>query len=157
MIACSTSIRASHCRTLESRHALLVPTYNETPSRVFARLQATFESVAESGRLAHFDFYVLSDTTDPDIWIQEEAQYLALVARTVSRQIFYRHRRDNIARKAGNIGEWVASFGGHYESMVILDADSVMTGDAVVRIAAGIERNPRGRPDSDAADHRQWQ
>ena len=128
---------------LKNRHALLMPTYNETPSRVFARLQATFESVAESGRLAHFDFYVLSDTTDPDIWIQEEAQYLALVARTVSHQIFYRHRRDNTARKAGNIGEWVERFGGHYESMVILDADSVMTGDAVVRIAAGIEHNLR--------------
>lgn len=127
---------------LKSRHALLVPTYNETPSRVFARLQATFESIAESGRLAHFDFYVLSDTTDPEIWIQEEAQYLALVARTVSRRIFYRHRHDNTARKAGNIGEWVTRFGGHYESMVILDADSVMTGDAVVRIASGIELNP---------------
>lgn len=128
---------------LEHRHALLMPTYNETPSRVFARLQATFESVAESGRLDHFDFFVLSDTTDPEIWIQEEAQYLALVARTVCGQIFYRHRRENTARKAGNIGEWVQRFGGHYESMVILDADSVMTGDAVVRIAAGIEHNPQ--------------
>ncbi|MCF8477940.1 MAG: glucans biosynthesis glucosyltransferase MdoH, partial [Pseudolabrys sp.] len=127
---------------LGNHHALLVPTYNETPSSVFARLQATFESVEESGRLAHFDFFVLSDTTDPDIWIQEEVQYLAMVARTVSRQIFYRHRRDNTARKAGNIGEWVTRFGGRYESMIILDADSLMTGDAVVRIAAAIERNP---------------
>lgn len=128
---------------LKARHALLVPTYNETPSRVFARLQATFESVVETGRGPHFDYFVLSDTTDPDIWIQEEAQYLALVARSVSRQIFYRHRRDNTARKAGNIADWVRRFGGRYESMVILDADSIMTGDSVVRVAAGIESNPR--------------
>ncbi len=126
---------------LTARHALLVPTYNETPSRLFARLQATYESVADSGRLDHFDFYVLSDTTDPDIWIHEEAQFLALLERTQSEQIFYRHRRDNIARKAGNIGEWVERFGGHYESMVILDADSLMTGDIIVRITAAIERN----------------
>jgi membrane glycosyltransferase len=127
---------------LMARHALLVPTYNETPSRVTARLQAIYESVAESGRLAHFDFFVLSDSTDPDIWINEEAQYLSLLGRTNSRQIFYRHRRDNVARKAGNIGEWVARFGAQYQSMVILDADSLMTGDTLVRITAAMEQNP---------------
>ncbi|MDO9411406.1 MAG: glucans biosynthesis glucosyltransferase MdoH [Pseudolabrys sp.] len=126
---------------LSNRHALLVPTYNETPSRLFARLQATYESVAESGRLDHFDFYVLSDTTDPDIWVHEEAQFLALLERTQSTRIFYRHRRENTARKAGNIGDWVERFGGHYESMVILDADSLMTGDIIVRITSAIERN----------------
>jgi membrane glycosyltransferase len=127
---------------LTARHALLVPTYNESPGRIIARLQAIYESVAESGRLEHFDFFVLSDTTDPVIWMQEEAQYLALLERTQSRQIFYRHRRKNYARKSGNIGEWVTRFGGHYESMVILDADSLMTGDTIVRIVAGIEQNP---------------
>ena len=126
---------------LTARHALLVPTYNETPSRLFARLQATYESVVASGFLDHFDFYVLSDTTDPDIWVHEEAQFLALLERTQSQQIFYRHRRENTARKAGNIGDWVERFGGHYESMVILDADSLMTGDIIVRITAAIERN----------------
>ncbi|MFA6266615.1 MAG: glucans biosynthesis glucosyltransferase MdoH [Pseudolabrys sp.] len=126
---------------LRHRHALLVPTYNEAPGRLFARLQATFESLAETGRLDRFDVFILSDTTDPAIWLQEEDQYLALLTRTASRQIFYRHRRDNVARKAGNIGDWVTRFGGHYESMVILDADSLMTGDAVVRLAAALEQH----------------
>jgi membrane glycosyltransferase len=40
---------------LVSRTALLLPTYNEDPNRVCARLQAIYESVAETGRLAHFD------------------------------------------------------------------------------------------------------
>jgi membrane glycosyltransferase len=127
---------------LSDRHALLTPTYNETPSRVMARLQAIYESVAECGRLSHFDFFLLSDTTDPDIWLQEEAQYLALLARTKSDQIFYRHRRENTARKAGNIGEWLMRFGGRYQSMLILDADSLMTGDTIVRITAAMEQNP---------------
>jgi membrane glycosyltransferase len=127
---------------LASCHALLVPTYNESPHRVMARLQAIYESVAESGRLQHFDFFVLSDTTDPLIWLHEEAQYLALLERTQSGQIFYRHRHNNIARKSGNIGEWVTRFGGRYEGMVVLDADSLMTGDTIVRIAAAIEQNP---------------
>lgn len=126
---------------LTARHALLAPTYNETPSRLTARLQAIYESVAASGRLAHFDFFVLSDSTDAEIWLQEEAQYLALLERTKSEQIFYRHRRENKARKAGNIGDWVTRFGGGYQSMVILDADSLMTGDSIVRIVAAMERN----------------
>lgn len=127
---------------LTARHALLVPTYNESPGRVMARLQAIYESVADSGRLAHFDFFVLSDSTDPRIWMHEEAQYLAVVERTRSRQIFYRHRPKNTARKSGNIGEWVTRFGGNYLGMVILDADSLMTGDTIVRIAAALEQNP---------------
>ena len=42
-------------------------------------------TVAESGRLAHFDFFVLSDSTDPDIWINEEAQYLSVSAQTAAK------------------------------------------------------------------------
>jgi membrane glycosyltransferase len=127
---------------LRHRHAMLVPTYNEEPARLFARLQATWESIADTGQVDRFDVFVLSDTTDPLVWLQEEEQYLALIARTGSRNIFYRHRRDNVARKAGNIGDWVTRFGGAYESMVILDADSLMTGDAVVRLAAALEQHP---------------
>ena len=126
---------------LRNRHALLVPTYNEDPARLFARLQATFESINDTNRIDNFDVFILSDTTDALIWLQEEEQYLALLARTGSRNIFYRHRRDNVARKAGNIGDWVTRFGGAYDSMVILDADSLMTGDAVVRLAAAIEQH----------------
>jgi membrane glycosyltransferase len=127
---------------LAERHALLVPTYNESPNRIFARLEAIYESMAETGQLDRFDFFVLSDTTDPVIWLQEEAQFLGLLDRTQSRQIFYRHRAKNTARKSGNIGEWVMRFGGAYQSMVILDADSLMTGDTVVRITAALEQNP---------------
>ncbi|MBS0248118.1 MAG: glucans biosynthesis glucosyltransferase MdoH [Proteobacteria bacterium] len=127
---------------LRQRHALLVPTYNEEPGRLFARLQATYESIVDTGRRDSFDVFVLSDTTDPATWLNEEKQYLALLERTGSKRLFYRHRRDNVARKAGNIGDWVTRFGGQYDSMIILDADSLMTGDAVVRLAAAIERHP---------------
>jgi membrane glycosyltransferase len=128
--------------TLRARHALLVPTYNESPGRVTARLQAIYESVAESGQLKHFDFFILSDTTDPWVWLREEAQYLELLERTQSSQIFYRHRSKNTARKSGNISEWVTRFGGHYQGMVILDADSLMTGATIVHITAALEQNP---------------
>jgi membrane glycosyltransferase len=127
---------------LNSRHALLIPTYNERPGHIVARLQSIFESIAECGQVSNFDFFILSDSTDPTVWIQEEAQYLSLLDRVQTNQIYYRHRQNNIARKSGNIAEWVARFGGRYESMLILDADSLMTGDTIIRITAALERRP---------------
>jgi membrane glycosyltransferase len=127
-----------------SRCALLVPTYNETPYRLFARVQAIFESVELTGHIAHFDFFVLSDTTDPEIWIAEEKEFLDIQRRTRDRGlIFYRHRTSNEGRKAGNIAEWIKRFGGNYDSMIVLDADSLMTGDTIVRLVDAMERHPR--------------
>ena len=127
---------------LSERTALLLPTYNEEPHRVFARLHAIYDEIAATGRLAHFDFFILSDTTDPTVWVAEEAAFLRLREWTGSDHIYYRHRSKNIGRKAGNIGEWVTRFGGHYAHMVVLDADSLMEGDTIVRLAAAMERHP---------------
>ncbi|GGF48517.1 glucans biosynthesis glucosyltransferase H [Azorhizobium oxalatiphilum] len=132
---------------VSKRVALLMPTYNEPPGRVLAGLQATYESLRDTGQAEHFDVFILADTTDPDIWVAEEAGVLALRERIAAggagaERIFYRRRPKNIDRKAGNIGEWVTRFGGAYESMIVLDADSVMTGDAIVRLAAAMEANP---------------
>lgn len=128
---------------LRTRTALLMPTYNEDPARVCAGLQAMHESLDATGRLDHFDFFILSDTTDPDIWVAEEAAWLDLRERTGGRgRIFYRHRAKNVERKAGNIADWVRRFGGAYPQMLILDADSVMQGDTIVRLAAAMEAHP---------------
>nr|WP_246251866.1 glucans biosynthesis glucosyltransferase MdoH [Ancylobacter pratisalsi] len=130
--------------SLSQRTAILMPTYNEAPARVFAGLQATYESIEATGAIEAFDFFILSDTTSADVWIAEEAEFLALRARTGGAgRIFYRRRVRNTDRKAGNIGEWVTRFGGAYECMLVLDADSVMNGDCVVRIASAMECNPR--------------
>ena len=62
--------------------------------------------------------FILSDTTDPDIWIAEEAGFLALRERTGGHaRIFYRRRPKNIARKSGNIAEWVRRFGAAYHAV----------------------------------------
>ncbi len=57
--------------------------------------------------------------------------------------LFYRHRPKNDAKKAGNIAEWVRRFGGAYEHMIVLDADSLMTGDTLVRLVAAMEQQSR--------------
>jgi membrane glycosyltransferase len=87
---------------------------------------------------------VLSDTTDPAIWIAEEKSFLKLRKDIGgAAAIFYRHRPENVARKSGNIEEWVKRFGSKYECMLILDADSLMTGDSVVRLVAAMEAHPK--------------
>lgn len=125
-----------------SRNAMLLPTYNEDPYRVMARLQAIYESVGETGCASQFDWYVLSDTTDPSVWIAEEKCFLRLRREAGAGNLFYRHRPKNTARKSGNIEDWIKRFGGGYDHMIILDADSLMTGDTIVRLAAAMERHP---------------
>ena len=128
---------------LSARTALLMPTYNEDPHRLMSGLQAIYESVRETGRLDHFDFFILSDTTNAAIAENEITEFHALVARTDAQsRLFYRRRTDNRERKAGNIAEWVRRFGGGYPTMLILDADSLMTGDTIVRLADAIDRHP---------------
>jgi membrane glycosyltransferase len=126
-----------------TRTALLMPTYNESPARILAGLQAIDESLRAADAIEAFDMFILSDTTDPDIWIAEEAGFLMLRERTGGDgRIFYRRRPKNTARKSGNIAEWVRRFGGNYPQFLILDADSLMTGDTLVRLVGAMERHP---------------
>ncbi|WP_235035337.1 glucans biosynthesis glucosyltransferase MdoH [Roseomonas sp. 18066] len=123
--------------------ALLMPTYNEDPARIMAGLQAIHESLAAAGATDRFDVFILSDSTQADAWIAEEAAYLALRARLGEPpNLFYRRRPKNTERKAGNIAEWVRRWGGAYPQMLVLDADSVMEADTILRLADAMERHP---------------
>ena len=128
--------------SIGSRNAMLLPTYNEDPYRIMARLRAMCESVDQSGYGSGFDWFVLSDTTNPSVWIAEEKCFLRLREDLRAKNIFYRHRPENIARKSGNIEDWIKRFGAAYDHMIILDADSLMTGDTIVRLVSAMERHP---------------
>lgn len=127
---------------LSTRTALLMPTYNEEPARLLAGLQAIFESVAATGQGDRFDFFVLSDTRDPAIQAAEAREFAALRQRIgADARVFYRLRDDNRERKAGNIADWVRRWGAAYPQFLILDADSLMSGETLVRLAGAIERH----------------
>jgi membrane glycosyltransferase len=128
---------------LKARTAILMPVYNESTARTFAAVQAIRESVDSTGLGAHFDYFILSDSTHPDAWIAEERAFLMLRERfgPVSR-IYYRHRAKNHHRKAGNVADFVTRWGGAYEHMLVLDADSLMSGECVARLAVAIENDP---------------
>ena len=91
----------------EARTAILFPIANEDVDRVFAGLRATYTSLKETGELSFFDFFILSDTSDPDKWVEEERIW-AETCLSLSGQdrIFYRRRRVNLKRKSGNIADF---------------------------------------------------
>ncbi len=126
------------------RTAILIPVYNENVDRVFAGVKATYLSLGATGRLADFDLFVLSDSTDPDTWVREEVAWAGLCNELGAfGRLFYRHRRPNIKRKSGNIADFCRRWGHSYRYMIVFDADSVMSGRTLVRMVRLMEINPR--------------
>lgn len=128
---------------LTTRTAIVMPIYNEVPERVFAAVQAMYEEVESTGLGHAFDWFFLSDTTNPDVFVAEERALLAMRRRLgPEARLYYRHRPQNHARKAGNIADFVTRWGGRYDHMLVLDADSLMLGHAMVNLAAAMEADP---------------
>ncbi len=126
------------------RTAILIPVYNENPLRVIAGVRAVYLSLVSIGHLEDFDFFILSDTTDPDLWIEEEVAWAKLCMEVHGfGRIFYRHRRPNIKRKSGNIADFCRRWGRNYPYMIVFDADSVMTGRTLVQMVQLMNKNPR--------------
>ena len=126
-----------------ARTAIVMPIANESVPRVFAGLRATYESVQRAGELEHFDFFVLSDSSDPDIRVAEVDAWLALCGAVDGfGRIFYRWRQHRIKRKSGNIADFCRRWGSNYRYMIVLDADSVMSGDCLAKLVRMSEANP---------------
>jgi membrane glycosyltransferase len=122
-----------------ARTAILMPVYNEDVARVFSGVRAIWESAG-----AEFDFYVLSDSTNPAKWVAEELEWQKLKGGLgKGAHIFYRHRAKNTGRKAGNIQDFCENWGQLYDYMVILDADSLMTGKTLTQLVGLMDANPR--------------
>lgn len=126
-----------------ARTALVMPICNEDVPRVFAGLRATFESVAATGDLDRFDFFILSDTYDTDIAVAEQQAWLDVCRETKGfGKIFYRRRRRRVKRKSGNLDDFCRRWGSDYRYMVVLDADSVMSGECLTSLVRLMEATP---------------
>jgi membrane glycosyltransferase len=129
---------------LKMRHAVVMPVYNEDSVKVCARIEAIYRSIQATGNLESFDFFILSDTRDLDLWVMEETSWTNLCRNLGGfGRIYYRRRKTNENRKAGNIGDFVRTWGGGYESMLVLDADSLMDGADIVKMTRVMEAYPR--------------
>ena len=133
------------------RTAVLMPVYNESPKDVFAGVLAMMKSTFETGRANDFDFFILSDSTKPEIR-SEESRLWKMATEFLKEsyglnekqcQLYYRHREKNIARKSGNIANFCEYWGSHYEFMIVLDADSLLTGPTMVHMHDRMSRDPK--------------
>lgn len=125
-----------------ARLAIVMPIYNEDAGRSVALLVALAREVAREGMAARAEIFVLSDTRDPVVAVNETLAIDA--ARRLSPlPIWYRRRMSNEDRKTGNIGDFVRRWGGRYEQMVVLDADSIMTGATIRALSARMSADPR--------------
>jgi membrane glycosyltransferase len=130
---------------ISCRTAVVMPVYNEDTHRVIAGFEATLRSLEKTGEIAHFDFFLLSDTTNLTIAQAERDAWQLLTERLgdLSKQTFYRRREKNIARKVGNLAEFCQRWGANYENMIVLDADSIMAGDCLLKMVRAMQANPR--------------
>lgn len=120
--------------------AIVVPICNEDVARVFAGLRATYHSLAQTGKLDAFEFFILSDTNDPDTWVAEEKAWADWCEETGdAERIHYRLRKTRIKRKTGNIADFCRRWGANYRYMIVFDADSVMSGEAMVSMVRMME------------------
>ncbi|MBK4733138.1 glucans biosynthesis glucosyltransferase MdoH [Noviherbaspirillum pedocola] len=126
-----------------ARTAIVMPICNEDVTAVFAGLRATYESVARSGVLDRFDFFVLSDSYQSDTCAAEVAAWSRLCQAVEGfGRIFYRRRHRRVKRKSGNIDDFCRRWAKDYRYMIVLDADSVMSGDCLATLVRLMEANP---------------
>jgi len=138
-----------HTLDTATRTAIIMPICNEDVRTVFAGLRATCESVAVTGHVKNFDVFVLSDSNNPAIIKAERAAWEDLRAQLASQpdqpqiEVYYRLRKRRTDRKAGNVADFCRRWGKDYRYMVVLDADSVMSGDCLVSMVKLMEANPK--------------
>ena len=124
--------------------ALVMPVHDENPDTVLTTVRATLASLDATGRSAAFAVFVLSDTRDDHIAAREQALFDAWRrADARPERLHYRRRADNLGFKAGNIRDFCDRWGTHYDHMIVLDADSVMSGPAILRLVGVMQANPR--------------
>ena len=123
--------------------AIIFPIYNEDSIRVLEGLRATYESLERTGQLDRFDFFILSDSTNPDRWVEEELRWSELVRDLDALgKIYYRRRMFNEERKSGNVRDFLNTWGKRYRYFLCCDADSIMRGETLVDLVKLMEVHP---------------
>ncbi|WP_020181357.1 glucans biosynthesis glucosyltransferase MdoH [Methylopila sp. M107] len=129
---------------VSARVAVVMCVRHEDPVRVVRRLDAVLRSLDATGHGRRFDVFVLSDSARPDLAAEEEAEIARWRAGLAEPdRVTYRRRLSNEGFKAGNIREFVVGRGRDYDLMITLDADSVMSGETILRLVRVMQANPK--------------
>jgi membrane glycosyltransferase len=123
--------------------AILLCIRNEPPERAARLLAPMLEGLAARGAGGHFHVYVLSDTNAPAIAAAEDICFARLAEAWRGKvALTYRRRDDNTGFKAGNIGDFCERWGKDHDFAIMLDADSVMTVELVLKLVRIMQVDP---------------
>ena len=123
--------------------ALIVPIYNEDTAEVFGNACAMMQALSESATAHRFELFILSDTQDAAIALAEGHAFGTLRAvLPPGLRVWYRRRTRNTERKVGNIRDWIEGWGAAHDAMLVLDADSLMSAEAIVALADEMAADP---------------
>lgn len=125
-----------------ARVVVVMPVYHEDAAVSMGLLGALSRELRQSDLGERAEIFVLSDSRDPAVAVAE-AQAIAATREISPLPIWYRRRDSNMDRKSGNIAEFLRRWGGRYDHMVVLDADSVMSGDTIAALSARMEADPQ--------------
>lgn len=126
-----------------ARTAIIMPIYNEPIERTLGGLRAVYRALQDIGHIEHFDFFILSDSRDPDIWLAEQAAWYQLCKELgAQNKLFYRRRPINMHYKSGNVADFFRRWGRDYPYTIVLDADSLMQADTLVSMVKLMELEP---------------
>jgi membrane glycosyltransferase len=129
---------------LNIKTAIFMTVRNEDPERAILRLRTVKRSVDATGEGAAFSYFVLSDTNDPTVAAAEERAIEAWKAADPDRErIVYRRRTENKGYKAGNVRDFCERWGGGFALMLPLDADSLMSGEQILRLTRMMQAHPK--------------
>jgi len=129
---------------VDTRTALLSCIRNEDTEAVGRNLNLMIEGLVDAGAGEHFEVFVLSDSDWPEVIAAEQALAAELAGRWHGHiAVTYRHRDDNSGFKAGNIRDFCERWGAKFDFMLVLDADSLMAPESILRMVRTMQSSPR--------------
>jgi len=127
-----------------ARTAIILPIYHEPVRWTLNGVKAVYKDVEAQGALDHFQFYIISDSRNADVWLEEQAAWHDLITElNAEGRIFYRRRPVNLNFKSGNVADFLRRWGRRHKYMVVLDADSLLSGRTLVQMVRLMEREPQ--------------
>ncbi len=128
---------------IASATALAICIRNEDTARLSRNLRWMLEGLVATGEAHWFHLYILSDSNQTQTAAAEEMLAAELSERfgTIL-PVTYRRREQGAGFKAGNIRDFCERWGSLHEFAIVLDADSVMTPGAMLRLIRIMQARP---------------
>lgn len=139
-----TLSRAGEDDPITARVALTLFVRHEQAEAVVNRLKLMRRELERTGLGRHFHLFLLSDSAILEYCVEEERCFAAFQAADPRpEELIYRRRPLNTGFKAGNMRDFCDRWGQDYDIFIPLDADSLMSAAALLRLVRVMQANPQ--------------